>query len=210
MKNHESQDIPENIDINPSRDLPFAPTQSRISIKDHPILAVILLNCCSAFIILFFISGGHPIDKLGQISKAIAYKIIEDDSQVTKPKSIDELFAQDLVVAREVVNSQYGANKFIMMEDITYKKDVLAKHYPIIKNSKGNLLLNANGIFYYLSADTQRLYLCLVDVPPEIFGTKPATISNTPREKKRPELKTDEGRKTGEIYQDKDGVWKNY
>lgn len=219
-RRHNDFDQPK-FDIEMPERPPFTPVKSNFSIKTHPVLFILLLNCISLAVIFFIVTGGHPIEGAQRAIKGLAYKVLEPDGVSVQNKTYQELFEEDKRSVGKVLDGLMGKNvDFVLTPYDSRSVRSIKRQYPSIAQSSGNLLIKNGNEYFYLSQDAQRLYNCKVlkrpPQPVNSLTSKPA--------KARPRLDTvsptDDPRWTNvttrnnkrikeEYYKDSDGVWRN-
>jgi len=219
MSWRESQDNDFDIQINHDEDYQ-PPRKIGTFLRNNRLAFFILVNTISISIMIFFLSGGHPLERFKSVKNNVSSVVENVQAQPEPRKSLRELQLEDRAAVKTVVSKMMGENiEFTLFPYSSADVDMMKRKHPVLTNSRGNLFTRIEGIYYYLSKDGQRLYYCsikghefneyknkeaVVQRPREARKDNSVTIYSPSPVSGEP-LKTDE-----QFYKDENGVWRNY
>ena len=226
MSWHDSSDNDFDIRINHDYDYQ-RPRKIGTFLRNSKLALFLVINIISISTMIFFLSGGHPIDRvinLKQSNSSIvkpAGTANRSEKVSNKIKSPWELYNEDEKRVKAVISTILGENvHFTLAPYELFEVDYMKRTYSVLRNSGGNLFTSIGGEYHYLSKDGKRLYRCLV---PDNKVNKTANVSGrqnrrepeTPTEKPTiiysPSSVSGEPLNPGDqFYKDENGVWRNY
>lgn len=203
MKHQKDEEDSHNFDISPADERPFLPVESKFSIRNNWIVMFILLNCLSLFVLIFLGTGGRPIDAIKRYFKSV--EVAKPVDIKVEPQEISSDYDKDYESIKPIIRRLFGQETpFRLLKHSERSKAEIQKSHHALGRIGGNAFIQIDDNFYYLSADGQRLYSCVISgqsKPRQTAAAKPKP--QAVRNAEKPAM-------VEEMYQDQNGVWRNH